>query len=48
MVAHIEDRRIITYGENAQADVRFKNHRMEGATSVFDVVIRRRKAGPRL
>ena len=46
MVARIEDRRIITYGENTQADVRFENHRMEGATSVFDVIIRRRKAGP--
>jgi UDP-N-acetylmuramate--alanine ligase len=45
MVARIEDRRVITYGENAQADVRFENHRMDGATSVFDVVIRSRKSG---
>jgi len=43
LVAHIEDRRVITYGANAQADVRFTNHRMEGATSRFDVLIRDRK-----
>jgi UDP-N-acetylmuramate--alanine ligase len=43
LVAHIEDRRVITYGANAQADVRFINHRMEGATSRFDVLIRDRK-----
>ena len=45
MVARIEDRRIITYGANAQADVRFSNHRMEGASSRFDVSIRNRKTG---
>ncbi len=45
MVARIEDRRVITYGANAQADVRFTNHRMEGATSRFDVLIRDRKTG---
>jgi UDP-N-acetylglucosamine--N-acetylmuramyl-(pentapeptide) pyrophosphoryl-undecaprenol N-acetylglucosamine transferase len=28
---------VITYGANPQADVRFINHRMEGATSRFDV-----------
>ncbi len=45
LVARIEDRRVITYGENAQADVRFENHRMDGATSQFDVSIRNRKTG---
>ncbi|MGC4025397.1 MAG: UDP-N-acetylmuramate--L-alanine ligase [Mesorhizobium sp.] len=45
LVSRIEDRRVITYGENAQADVRFTNHRMEGATSRFDVIIRDRKSG---
>ena len=45
MVARIEDRRIITYGANAQADVRFSNHRMNGASSQFDVSIRNRKTG---
>ncbi|MCX8571291.1 UDP-N-acetylmuramate--L-alanine ligase [Aminobacter sp. MET-1] len=44
LVSHIEDRRVITYGENTQADVRFTNHRMDGAVSVFDVVIRNRKS----
>src|SRR4051794_6580641 len=43
LVGRIEDRRVITYGENAQADVRFTNHRMAGATSEFDVIIRDRK-----
>jgi UDP-N-acetylmuramate--alanine ligase len=45
MVARIEDRRVITYGANAQADVRFSNHRIEGASSRFDVSIRNRKTG---
>ncbi|MCO5084702.1 MAG: UDP-N-acetylmuramate--L-alanine ligase [Rhizobiaceae bacterium] len=45
LVSRIEDRRVITYGENAQADVRFENHGMDGAVSVFDVVIRNRKSG---
>ncbi|PZO78982.1 MAG: UDP-N-acetylmuramate--L-alanine ligase [Mesorhizobium amorphae] len=45
LVGRIEDRRVITYGENAQADVRFLNHRMEGAASRFDVLIRERKTG---
>jgi len=42
LVSRIEDRRIVTYGANPQADVRFENHRMDGATSLFDVVLRRR------
>ncbi|OLP56533.1 UDP-N-acetylmuramate--L-alanine ligase [Rhizobium rhizosphaerae] len=45
MVAKIEDRKVITYGENPQADVRFLNIRMDGATSIFDVSIRRRRTG---
>jgi UDP-N-acetylmuramate--alanine ligase len=44
LVARIEDRRVVTYGENLQADIRFENHRMDGAVSVFDVVLRGRKA----
>jgi len=43
LVSRIEDRRVITYGENAQADVRFEKHRADGAASLFDVVIRNRK-----
>lgn len=45
LVSKIEDRRIVTYGENPQADVRFLNHHMDGAISVFDVLIRSRKGG---
>ena len=45
LVSRIEDRRVVTYGENPQADVRFQNPRMEGAVSVFDVTIRDRKTG---
>ena len=45
LVSRIEDRKVITYGENPQADVRFFNTRMDGATSVFDVEIRRRRTG---
>ena len=45
MVARIEDRRVITYGGNAQADVRFEDHRMDGVASTFDVVVRNRKTG---
>src|SRR5690606_36449024 len=43
LVSKIVDRRVITYGENKQAHVRFSNLRMEGIVSVFDVTIRDRK-----
>ena len=45
LVSKIVDRRLVTYGENPQADVRFSGLRMDGATSVFDVTIRDRKSG---
>ncbi len=45
MVGKIEDRKVVTYGENPQADVRFHNIRMDGATSIFDIEIRRRRTG---
>ncbi|MEM9224550.1 MAG: UDP-N-acetylmuramate--L-alanine ligase [Pseudomonadota bacterium] len=44
MVGRIEDRRIITYGENPQADVRFMNVR-PGARTVFDVRVTDRVSG---
>ena len=44
LVGRIEDRRVVTYGENPQADVRFERHHMEGTISVFDVVIHDRKS----
>ncbi len=46
LVGRIDDRRIITYGENPQADVRFSKHHMDGPVSVFDVTIRARKGEP--
>ncbi|RWX78483.1 UDP-N-acetylmuramate--L-alanine ligase [Neorhizobium lilium] len=45
LVGRIEDRKIVTYGANPQADARFFNVRMEGTKSVFDVEIRRRRTG---
>lgn len=45
LVGRIEDRKIITYGENPQADVRFANVRIDGTRSLFDVEIRRRRTG---
>ena len=45
LISRIEDRRVITYGENPQSDVRYFNHRMDGPVSVFDVVINSRKTG---
>ncbi|KAA6206499.1 MAG: UDP-N-acetylmuramate--L-alanine ligase [Candidatus Tokpelaia sp.] len=43
LAGSITDRRIITYGADSRADVRFANIRREGAKSVFDVIICRRK-----
>ena len=45
LVGRIEDRKVITYGENAQADVRFSNVRIDGTRSLFDIEIRRRRTG---
>src|SRR3712207_71652 len=45
LVGRIEDRRIITYGENPQADVRLKDVDLRGGRSRFKVAIRDRKQG---
>jgi len=45
LVGHIEDRRLVTYGTNPQADVRFFNVRTTGRQTHFDVLIRDRKTG---
>ncbi|MBB4569149.1 UDP-N-acetylmuramate--L-alanine ligase [Rhizobium leucaenae] len=45
LVGRIEDRKVITYGENPQADVRFMNVRIDGTRSLFDIQIRRRRTG---
>jgi UDP-N-acetylmuramate--alanine ligase len=40
IVGKIEDRRIITYGENPQADIRLHHVELEGGRSCFSVTIR--------
>src|ERR1700753_2934192 len=45
LVGKIEDRRIITYGENPQADARLVDLSPMGGGSAFKVVIRDRKGG---
>jgi UDP-N-acetylmuramate--alanine ligase len=45
LVSRIEDRRVITYGENPQADVRFHDCVVDGPGTNFDVTIRDRKSG---
>ena len=45
LVGKIEDRRVITYGENQQADVRLSNVDLTGGQSRFSVLIRDRLTG---
>lgn len=45
LVGQIEDRRVITYGENPHADVRLIDIDLTGGISRFSVVIRDRKTG---
>ena len=45
LVGQIEDRRVITYGENPQADVRLVDIDLTGGVSRFTVAIRDRKIG---
>ena len=45
LVGRIEDRRVITYGENMQADVRLFGIDLAGGVSKFSVSIRDRKTG---
>jgi UDP-N-acetylmuramate--alanine ligase len=45
LVGQIEDRRVITYGENPQADVRLMNVSLDGGVCRFCVLIRDRKTG---
>ncbi|MEZ5870665.1 MAG: UDP-N-acetylmuramate--L-alanine ligase [Nitratireductor sp.] len=45
MVSKITDRRVVTYGQNLQADVRFHSVSITGARSQFSVEIRDRKTG---
>ena len=43
LVGRIEDRRVVTYGENPQADVRLLDVDLTGGVSRFNVLIRDRK-----
>ena len=45
LMAGIKDRRIITYGMSANADVRAVNLQVDGAAMVFDVLLSDRTAG---
>jgi UDP-N-acetylmuramate--alanine ligase len=45
LVGRIEDRRVITYGENPQADVRLLDVDLTGGITRFSVLIRDRQSG---
>ena len=45
LVSRITDRRVVTYGENPQAEVRFEYLRNEGINSFFNIHARDRKDG---
>jgi len=44
LVGRVEDRRVITYGENPQADVRLLDVSLAGGVCKFNVLVRDRKA----
>jgi UDP-N-acetylmuramate--alanine ligase len=46
LVGRIEDHRIVTYGENPQADVRLVDISHAGGTSLFSIVVRDRPGHP--
>jgi UDP-N-acetylmuramate--alanine ligase len=48
LVSHITDRRIITYGENPQADVRLRRVIFREGRTHFGVVVRDRKTGKKM
>lgn len=45
LVGHVEDRRVITYGENPQADVRLVDVDLKGGITKFNVLFRDRADG---
>ncbi|WP_336288248.1 MULTISPECIES: UDP-N-acetylmuramate--L-alanine ligase [unclassified Bartonella] len=45
LASRIDDRWVITYGANPQADVRFLNLSRDGQKTYFDVLVRSRKTG---
>ncbi|MBB4076579.1 UDP-N-acetylmuramate--alanine ligase [Bartonella fuyuanensis] len=48
LVSRIDDRWVITYGANPQADVRFFNLSKDGQKTYFDVLVRSRKTGRKI
>ncbi|WP_254474355.1 UDP-N-acetylmuramate--L-alanine ligase [Bartonella sp. B1098] len=48
LAGRIDDRWVITYGANPQADVRFLNLSMDGQKTYFDVLVRSRKTGRKI
>ncbi|WP_330167852.1 UDP-N-acetylmuramate--L-alanine ligase [Bartonella grahamii] len=48
LAGRIDDRWVITYGANPQADVRFLNLLMDGQKTHFDVLVRSRKTGRKI
>ena len=45
LVGRVEDRRVVTYGENPQADVRLVDVDLSGGVTRFGVIIRDRQSG---
>jgi UDP-N-acetylmuramate--alanine ligase len=45
LVGRVEDREVVTYGENPQADVQLCGFRHEGGGARFDIVLRDRRSG---
>lgn len=48
LASRIDDRWVITYGANPQADVRFLNLSRDGQKTYFDVLVRSRKTGRKI
>lgn len=48
LIGTIEDRRIVSYGANPQADVRFTDVSMDGGKSTFSVTISNRRTGEKV
>jgi UDP-N-acetylmuramate--alanine ligase len=48
LVGRVTDRRVVTFGYNAQADVRAVNLSFDGATSKFDILLQNEGEGARI
>ena len=46
LVGKVEDRRVVSYGVNPQADVRLLDVKLDGGVSRFDVLVRSRNGAP--